>query len=768
MTRQRGITAGSRSAGVAGTAGVFLATAATLFSPAALVPSARADVVDEVLDQVLSPFLDTTTDGMDWASLASPTAWEAVLDPTHWDAVLAELDNLSGAGGAGSAGVDWVSLFQQDVYIPLHAAAEQWIGSAVGTKVDNFVNTLFGSEIIGNGAPGTQADPDGGAGGWLFGDGGAGWDSTESGIAGGSGGAAGLFGDGGSGGAGGGGAAGGAGGAGGSLLGDGGDGGNGGAGADGGAGGDGGNATAVFGVGGNGGDGGDSGVGGAATDLPALGGAGGNAGPLGSHGAVGTFGTGAAEPGSASPAALTAAGSWLTNDQGQVVILHGTNEVVKVAPYEPSATGFGEDDAAFLAANGFNVVRLGLDWAALEPEPGVFDQAYLDSIAGTIQTLQTHGVYVILDMHQDLYSATFGGEGAPAWATETGGAANPDLGFPANYFLNPAENNAWDAFWSNAADPNGVGLENDYAQMWEYVANYFSGNPDIKSDIAGYEIMNEPWPGSQTVGAVLGDPFFGAQQLTPFYNQVDSAIRAVDSTTPVFIEPNTLTGEGLAPISLGAVNDPNSVLSFHNYCIPGALGLDVGCGLFADLTAGNAATYAQSNDIPVFMTEFGATDNQTTLVAELQSADKNEMSWTEWAYTGQGDITTSASPPSSEGLVNNPADPPTGSNVNTGTLATLAEPYPQLVSGTPGAWSFENGTFQFSYSTEMASGAGSFPAGAQTDISVPAVEYPDGYQVDVTGGQVVSAPDAPVLVIESDGSSDTVTVTVTAAPANSP
>ncbi|HEX7321340.1 MAG TPA: cellulase family glycosylhydrolase [Mycobacterium sp.] len=677
MSRQRGIKA----------AAALVALGMTPLSPLALVPPAHADVIDDVIDQALSPMLDATTNS-----------------------------------------VDWTALFQQDVYLPLHSEIQNWITSAEGQQVDGFINKLAGSDVIGNGAPGTEADPEGGAGGWLLGDGGNGWISTEAGVGGGNGGAAGIFGDGGAGGNGGAGAAGGDGGTGGSFLGDGGDGGNGGAGD------------------------------GAATGLPALGGAGGNAGQLGVHGAVGHPGTDAS--GSASPAGLTATGSWLTNSDGQVVLMHGLNQVYKIAPYEPSADGFSADDAAFLAANGFNAVRLGVIWAGVEPQPGVFNDAYLASIAQTVQTLQAQGIYVILDLHQDLYSATFQGEGAPDWAVQTGGLSNPQLGFPANYFLNPAENNAWDAFWSNASAPNGAGLENDYAQMWEHVANYFASNPALKTDIAGYEIMNEPWPGSQTVGAVLGNPFFGAQELTPFYNQVDSAIRAVDPSTPVFFEPNTLTGEGLAPINLGTVNDPNTVLAFHNYCIPEALGFDFGCGQFADLTANNAAAYAKSHDIPAVMDEFGATDDTTAIADETGSADQNQMSWLEWAYTGN-DITSSS--PNGQALVIDPSQPPTGANVDTAKLATLAEPYPQLVSGTPGSWSFSNGTFELSYSTEMASGLASFPAGSQTDISVPAIEYPNGYQVDVTGGHVVSAPNAPMLVVASDSGASTVNVTVTGA-----
>jgi endoglycosylceramidase len=91
---------------------------------------------------------------------------------------------------------------------------------------------------------------------------------------------------------------------------------------------------------------------------------------------------------------------------------------------------------------------------------------------------------------------------------------------------------------------------------------------------------------------------------------------------------------------------------------------------------------------------------------------------------------------------------------------SLAEPYPQEISGTPDSYSFDNGTFQFSYSAEEADGLGSFPAGSQTSISVPSVEFPDGYQVSVTGGEVVSTPNASELVIASNAGASTVTVTV--------
>ena len=702
-------------------------------------------------------------------------------------------DAAPGGAAQTSTPITPVAAFDRIVYTPLHTATEGWIHSGVGQQIDGVINTIAGSYVIGDGAAGTAADPNGGAGGRLFGDGGTGWDSTEDGMAGGNGGSAGMFGNGGGGGAG---AAGGTGGAGGWLLGIGGDGGMGGTGAGGGTGGAGGAGRGrVFGIGGNGGGGGggsnggrggnggngswllgsggdgggagDSGVGGTATALPALGGAGGTAGSLGTHGAVGSFGenlnpSAATEPTIAGPLLpISTTGTWLTNSDGQAVILHGANEVYKLPPYEPSASGFSADDAAFLAANGFTAVRLGVIWSAVEPEPGVIDTAYLDSINQTVQTLAGHGIYTILDMHQDLWSTELHGEGAPAWATMTGGKPNPALPFPIGYWLSPAQQHAWKSFWDNVAAPDGLGLQDHYAQMWESVASYFNGD----SAVIGYEVMNEPFPGPTWLATTFGAPFFGTQQLAPMYNQVDAAIRAVDPNTPLYIEPPAPAAAQIGnilgvPVILGAVNDPNTVLAWHNYCAgaPGPL-----CTFISERIARASDRYASRRDMPSYMDEFGATSKVSELDTEMQSADKRLISWAMWAYTGVGDITTTGAG-KDEALVYDPALPPTGDNVNTTSLQALAAPYPQVISGTPKAWSFKDPTFTFSYSTAKVDGSGSFAPGSLTTISVPDVEYPTGYTVSVTGGHVVSAPNAPRLAVAADDGATTVDVVVTAAP----
>ena len=102
-------------------------------------------------------------------------------------------------------------------------------------------------------------------------------------------------------------------------------------------------------------------------------------------------------------------------------------------------------------------------------------------------------------------------------------------------------------------------------------------------------------------------------------------------------------------------------------------------------------------------------------------------------------------------------------------LATLARPYPQVVSGTPVGWAFDPTSKRFSlrYSTGRADGHDRFPPGSETDIATPALAYPQGYVATVVGGTVVSAPDAPMLRVRSAAGPGPVAVSVvpTGAPA---
>jgi endoglycosylceramidase len=449
------------------------------------------------------------------------------------------------------------------------------------------------------------------------------------------------------------------------------------------------------------------------------------------------------------------AGRWITDADGRVLTVAGVNMVNKLTPYTPAADGLDDADGAFLAANGLSAVRVGIIWKALEPEPGVFNDSYLASIASTVSMLGSHGIVSLLDFHQDMYNEEFQGEGAPDWAVDQSGPIFPLLGFSANYFLLPALMTAYDNFWANAS-VDGEGLQDWYAAAWQHVAAYFKGNPDV----LGYDLYNEPDPGSDIYSCLLsadGCPSFDAT-LTSFYTKVDKAIRQVNTTALLFGEPTLLFDIG-NPSSLGSTGDADSGFSFHMYCPFASVSslLDFACPSSDTATLSNAEAVSSRTGDALLMTEFGATNDASMLSEDVAAAASAKVGWMMWAMCYCGDPTTSSS---SEGLVNDLTQAPSGSNVNTGMLDALAVPHPDLVSGTPGGYGYDASTqvFTLTYSTERADGTRAFAAGSRTSVSVPAVQYPSGYQVAVAGGTVVST--GGVLQVASCPGAATVTVTV--------
>jgi endoglycosylceramidase len=455
---------------------------------------------------------------------------------------------------------------------------------------------------------------------------------------------------------------------------------------------------------------------------------------------------------------LSHSGRWITDALGRVVVVHGTNMVYKLPPYYPAAAGFGPSDAAFLRSIGFNAVRVGVIWKALEPEPGVYDDAYLDHIVQTVDMLGRYGIVSLLDFHQDMYNEQFQGEGAPDWAVQTGGLPNPKLGFPGNYLGNPALEHALDAFFDNAPGPGGIGLDVRFASAWAHAARLFRNDRWV----VGYELFNEPFPGTtwESCANPVGCPFDAT--LTRLYLRVDAAIRALDRRTLIFYEPNVLFNDG-AGTEVGPIGDSRAGFAFHDYCLTQpATGTSEPCTVADNLVFSHALAHVASTGDALLMTEFGATQNTAYLTEMVQRADSNMVPWMEWAFCGCGDPTTSG-PGAQQAIVIDPSKPATGSNLVMPTLDALVEPYPQVIAGTPTGWGFDRatGTFQLSYWTRRVSGAGSFAAGAVTGVFVPALDYPRGYGARVAGGAIVSRPNARLLEIAACRRTATITVTVT-------
>jgi len=141
----------------------------------------------------------------------------------------------------------------------------------------------------------------------------------------------------------------------------------------------------------------------------------------------------------------------------------------------------------------------------VEPQPGVYDQDYLQRVRDVIALAQENGLYVMLDMHQDLFSRKWE-DGAPFWATLDERLPHPEnctMWYDA-YLQSEAVIRAADNFWRNAPAADGVRLLDHYEAMWEMLAGYF----DPCENVIGFEPMNEPFMGG-LARAAFGEAVMG-------------------------------------------------------------------------------------------------------------------------------------------------------------------------------------------------------------------------------------------------------------------
>jgi endoglycosylceramidase len=448
--------------------------------------------------------------------------------------------------------------------------------------------------------------------------------------------------------------------------------------------------------------------------------------------------------------ALGHAGRWFTDDQGRVLMPHGVAVMDFGPAHLPEAVGFGDDDAAFLAAHGFDVVRVGFNWSGVEPQPGVIDDAYVGSIERTVATLALHGIYSVIDLHQDGYGPMTGTDGAPDWATLTDGAPNNHLGFGPDYFANPALERAFDNLWANTPGPGGVGIADRFAAMLAALGQRFRD----QRYVLGYDIFNEPWPGSQypTCMNPEGCPVFDAE-LSAFYRRAVGALRAADPNHLAFAEPNLFFDFGAST----HLQDPwggdggAAGFAFHDYCLGAGAGdalppvpqNGLACPVEENMVMQNAIAYAEQAGAALINTEWGATDDVATTERVADELDAAQVPWAFWQYN-------------SPRFVADPHQPPTGSNVNQAGLAAVDRPHARAVAGVPTttSWDSASDTFRLTYATAPPPGAVRRP-GAVTEVWTSPLHFPGGYRVEVSGARVISAPGAAVLVLRnSPGASE--------------
>jgi aryl-phospho-beta-D-glucosidase BglC (GH1 family) len=255
---------------------------------------------------------------------------------------------------------------------------------------------------------------------------------------------------------------------------------------------------------------------------------------------------------------------------------------------------FGEDDAAFLAASGFNLVRIAVGYKHLEDDarPFVVKEEGFRHLDRAIETLGRHGIYSIVDLH-----ALPGGQNHH-WHSD-----------------NPTH---VPAFWEH---PH---FQDRVVHLWEAIAARYRDN----AHVAGYNLLNEP---ADESGRVVG----------PFYRRLVDAIRAVDPHHTVFLDGNTYATR------FDVFDEPfeNAVYTLHDY-VPAGLGRsneydpDAAEAKFLERSA-----YARETGTPILVGEFGPIYTgdeeqdrlrRRILADQLERYRRYDVSWALWMYKDLG------------------------------------------------------------------------------------------------------------------------------------
>ena len=268
---------------------------------------------------------------------------------------------------------------------------------------------------------------------------------------------------------------------------------------------------------------------------------------------------------------------------------------------------FTAADAKFLAAQGFNVLRVPLNQNRFEDpnRPGQYDEIALRRVDAVIRVCREHGLYVMLDLH-----AVPGGQSREIYADSPW--ATPD-------------------FWRHAD------FRKRAADFWVALARRYKD----ETAVAGYDLINEP--------NTEGSP----RLLMDWYRELIPRIRAIDPAHLIWIVADDY-GLNFLGLTDDLFSDKQIVYQFHLY--------STFIYPFAKMTAYPQTVDGVSYDLdwlrrrlreqiefglkrPVALGEFGLSINrpfvplmQAALRDFIRLCELEGWSWMQWSYKDVGQM----------------------------------------------------------------------------------------------------------------------------------
>ena len=393
---------------------------------------------------------------------------------------------------------------------------------------------------------------------------------------------------------------------------------------------------------------------------------------------------------------IITSGMRFVDSQGRIRLFNGMNIDDKLRDQQEFRYKLDEEFFKKYRARGFDFIRLAVTWQNLEPEMEKYNESYLQSLDKIFELAEKYGVYILLDMHQDLYSGNDGescGDGAPQWAVITDGAKprQPIFVWADGYFFGKWVHKSFDHFWNND-EVGGKGLQDRYCELWQMLAKRYGDSPAL----FGFDLMNEPFPGTPSgkmFGRLIGnvakavltsdkidrptlfksalkrdtrtlldciggdvirdvmrhiDPLemqFDIYKYSPFLNKTTAAIRDITQNGIIMMEQCYICNSGVkqsAPaITVNGEREPNQCFGPHSY----DFSVDTPLYKYANSSRVKAFFGEMRNtqlrlDVPVVVGEWGGcSDNTDTswfghAYELLALFDENEWSQAYWDYHG--------------------------------------------------------------------------------------------------------------------------------------
>ncbi|HWQ19352.1 MAG TPA: cellulase family glycosylhydrolase [Methanotrichaceae archaeon] len=401
---------------------------------------------------------------------------------------------------------------------------------------------------------------------------------------------------------------------------------------------------------------------------------------------------------------------------GRSVCLRGVNisSNAKLPPFTPFQEDCWWD---LLASWGFNVVRLTIFWEAIEPEPYLYDRSYLEKISDMIDQASRRGIYVLLDMHQDLYSRYLFGDGAPHWALPSKVDPKNNDGYGGQFwgtaYTFSRDVRACFTYFFQSRD-----IRKHYLKAWQEVAVRVMGNPYL----LGYDLMNEPSCGD--ISNLLG--CFENEHLKPLYLDAIEAIRRVHPGAIGFVEPHALD---TYTSKLTAFQTDGLVYAPHLY---NPLSITLRLDPLPEEMLFNAMYHqhkrkARELSMPLLIGEFGAPWTMWPEYARNMAVDCAyqvlEGDFASCAYWDFSVKNVKAWNEEDFSIIDENGNP-RGLEVN-------VRPYLRLLAGQFLSQSFDR--FSKAYALSIRGP----PGGPPSVIYVPeSVQYPDGFTIDVSDGMI--------------------------------